>query len=175
MPNKLAIATAAIAGAALAAIVQERRIRRLEFDTAYGMLTRSGVEARLRWLRGPADVVFLDLDHIHDLNSRLGHTEVDRLIREAFQLRETDIVLVGRWYSGDEIVIVVKPGQGAGLAARLLARLHSFGLSATIAVEPAARGQTVQAARKAAERVEQSKTSGGRNRVLKQEDADRGG
>lgn len=158
------LALAALAGAALAAVVQERRVRQREYDTAYGVLNRSGVEARLRRLRGSVDIVYFDMDHFHELNAELGQEEVDRLMRQALCLRESDVMFIGRWKSGDELIIVVKAGQGTALARRLQERLKSFGLSATIGVTPARNYH--QAILAAYETVAAAKQANSRGRVL---------
>jgi GGDEF domain-containing protein len=134
LTTPLSLLAGLVAGAALTALRGRRTVRSLEIDPAYGILTRSGAERRLARLRQPLDVVFLDIDHMHRLNAELGYEEANRLIRLAFQLRRNDAVLVCRWYSGDEILILTRSGDGAGLAERLRTRLASFGLSATIGV-----------------------------------------
>lgn len=108
-------------------------------DPTYGILTRAGgEEAWKRQGRHYADyeVVFLDLDHLHQLNAQWGYVEVDRHIRSALDHREGDIVMA-RWYSGDEIVAVVQRGDGVGYARRLLGNLRAQHLSATFGVVPA--------------------------------------
>jgi hypothetical protein len=86
----------------------ERAIRALSWDDAFGMLTRQGLlHAASVQPRGTRPVIFLDLDGIHTLNQQIGYEEVNRRIHATFQdagLRHSDIV--GRWYSGDEIVII---------------------------------------------------------------------
>lgn len=154
---------ASLLGAVAAAALQERRVRRSHYDSAFGMLTRAGVDARLRGVRGSFDVLFVDLDHVHELNEALGYGEVDKRIRAAFQLRRGDAQLVGRWYSGDEILIIAPAGDGAGLAERLAERLRAQGLSATIAV---AAGGAQRAIAQAAAQVQQAKRAGERGCIL---------
>ena len=98
------------------------------------MLTRQGGLERLRRLSGAVDIVFLDIDHMHDANAQLGYAEVNRRLRAAFQIRRVDTILICRWFSGDEILAVTKAGDGAGLAERLQGRMQALGLSATIGV-----------------------------------------
>lgn len=153
---------AATLGASLAWLLQERRVQAAHYDEAFGMLTRAGLDAKLRRLTTEVDVLFIDLDRIHELNAELGYTEVDKLIRQAFALRSTDAI-VGRHYSGDEIVIITRRGDGAGLSERLTARLATAGLSATIAVVAASPRDAIQAA---AREVQAAKAAGIRGEVL---------
>jgi len=155
---------AAALGAAAAAALQERRVRSREMDTAYGMLNRAGVEARLRRLRGSVDMVYLDLDFLHDLNHALGEEAVDARIRQALNLRKSDMLFIGRWKSGDEIIVAVAPGEGERLAERLRGQLASHGLSATIGV---VRAHNYHAAIvEASERVRRAKVANTRGCVV---------
>ena len=86
----------------------EKRIEYLSKDTCYGIWTR---EAFLQFCdvmpRGFRAVIFLDFDRIHDLNEEIGYEEVNIRIRATLthDFRASD--LVARWYSGDEIVILI--------------------------------------------------------------------
>ena len=154
---------AAALGAATAAALQERRIARAHYDEAFGMLTRQGLDAKLNRLTTEVDVLFIDLDHIHELNTALGYTEVNRLVRQAFAVRASD-TLIGRWQSGDELVVITRRGDGVGLSERLTARLASLGLSATIAVAAASARDAIHAASK---QVQAAKANGVRGEVLR--------
>jgi hypothetical protein len=88
------------------------------------MLTRAGGEQALKRLRGPVDVVFFDIDRMHELNSRLGYERVNALIRSAFHARHKD-VLICRYFSGDELLAVVRAGDGEGFARRISTALSS--------------------------------------------------
>lgn len=152
-------------GATIAALLQERRVRRSERDDTYGMLTRPGGLARLNRMRGPVDIVFVDIDGMHDLNAQLGYDQVNARIRQAFRIRQSDALIICRWFSGDEILVVTRPGDGAGLSDRLLARMRDCGLSATVCVSRGA-GYT-QAIATAAAHVQQAKQSGRRGQVVR--------
>ena len=85
----------------------EKQIEDLSWDSVFGMWTRVAfLQFCAVMPRGARTVVFVDFDDIHGLNKALGYAEVDRRIRRTFSipLRSSDIV--GRWYSGDEIVIL---------------------------------------------------------------------
>lgn len=162
MQSYLKLLAAATLGAAAAYLAQERRIKAAHYDTAFGMLTRAGLDAKLRRLHTEVDVLFVDLDRIHELNEQRGYAEVDRLIRQAFALRVGDTI-IGRHYSGDEIVVICRRGDGAGLAERLTIRLADFGLSATISVKTASPREAIL---RAANEVQAAKRNGVRGCVV---------
>jgi GGDEF domain-containing protein len=108
-------------------------------DQTYGILTRLGGERSWNHLSAryaAFEVVFLDLDDLHRLNSEWGYAEVDRRIRSVLNFRQEDLV-IARWYSGDEIIAIVPKGDGVGFAQRLLNSLQRQQLSATFGVVPA--------------------------------------
>jgi len=88
-------------------------------NTSFDCLTRTGV--RVTWKGGRQGLVFMDLDHMHGLNSLLGYAQVDALIHRALAtLRSIDTVSsIGQWMSGDEFIITCKAGEEVGLATRL--------------------------------------------------------
>ena len=85
----------------------ERRIEELSWDATFGMWTKTAFLQFCRIMpRGRRVIAFVDMDRIHELNSRLGYTKVDRLIHDTFSIPFRKSDLVARWYSGDEIVIL---------------------------------------------------------------------
>lgn len=107
-------------------------VRRLSYDDAFGMLTRPALIQHARRL--PPDayfVLFLDLSHMRLLNARLGYEEVNRRVRRTFTPAHRRTDLVGRWYSGDEILIVLPhdPTALSGLVVRLVRHARANGLS----------------------------------------------
>ena len=119
----------------LARIAQiEAELEAAHTDKVYGCLTRVGLDRA--WERRANDnleVVFGDLDHMHELNAELGYDEVDRRIRAALaglRIRHTDL-LAGRWYSGDELVFVLA-GDACGFAQRLHQSFAEQGIGITI-------------------------------------------
>ena len=96
-----------------------QQVRELSWDETFGMWTRGAFLQFCQVMpRGPRVVIFIDLNHIHELNERLGYAEVDRRVKATFSMpfRRSDIV--ARWYSGDEIVILFDAGR-AGAARKL--------------------------------------------------------
>ena len=90
----------------------EARIDELSWDQPFGMWTRMAFLQFCRIMpRGTRTVIFIDLDRIHDLNSQLGYTRVDEMVKKAFDISFRRSDLVARWYSGDEIVILLDTGR----------------------------------------------------------------
>lgn len=137
----------------------------LKHDKSFGILTRPALEIEHRKQSDAVTVIFLDLDHIHNLNEQIGHEAVNRKIKKALHLRHDDIVLTGRWYSGDEIVLLVK-GDATGIMNRLQASLTKHGLSATIATAPLTK-QLHRAVDQAKAKVEKSKAQNQRGRIVR--------
>jgi hypothetical protein len=80
---------------------------------------------------------------MHSLNEQHGYEGVNALIRSAFEaVRATDTLVIGRWFSGDEMVIVVPAGSETRVASRLLACLAQNSLSGTVAVSAVASFHT---------------------------------
>ena len=116
-------------------VALQRQLHAARIDPAYGILTRVGGEIAWRQMhRTDLAVIFTDLDDLHTLNDRLGYAEVNRRIATALQNRRNDMTIAMRWFSGDEIVIVVPRGDGMQTADRRLASLHLHELSGTFAV-----------------------------------------
>jgi GGDEF domain-containing protein len=133
-------------------------------DRAYGVLTRAGGEAAWRRIHRPVEIIFLDLDHIHQLNLQLGYAEVDARIRAAIHVRQSDLTIF-RWYSGDEIVVVVPLGDGLVVAERLRQSLRRHGLSGTLGVIPATSRNLTHEVSQAAALVQAAKAADQRGQV----------
>ena len=101
-------------------------VKRLSHDDAFGILTRQGLMASCKKGGTCKAVVFLDFDRIHELNQELGYENVNQRIRRTFSLhvRRTDVCL-GRWYSGDEILVMVDGGRTAAEAVLDRLRMHA--------------------------------------------------
>lgn len=108
--------------------------RLLRNDPHYGILSgRVALDLELRRVEDRVRfVAFLDVDYLHDFNSRHGNEEANNRIRRALQVRSDDLLLSGRWYSGDEIVILLS-GDPAGFCERLRANFQNEEMSITIA------------------------------------------
>jgi len=137
----------------------------LKHDKSFGILTRPALEIEHRKQSDAVTVIFLDLDHIHNLNEQIGHEAVNRRIKKALRIRSNDIVLTGRWYSGDEIVLLIK-GDVTGTLNRLQNNLTKNGLSATIATAPLTK-QLHKAVDAAKSKVEAAKAKNNRGQIVR--------
>jgi len=112
-------------------------VRTLSHDDAFGMLTRPALIFQAdRLPSGSFFMLYCDLDQLHDLNGHLGYEEVNRRVRHSFApaLRQSD--LVGRWFSGDEILIILPDDSRLlwGLVQRLQREAESQGFSFSFAL-----------------------------------------
>jgi GGDEF domain-containing protein len=154
-------------------------IAALIYNHSLGVLSSAALRLALARATTPCDLIYFDIDFLHDLNSALGHSRADALLRPALQVRASDVI-AGRTTEGDEIVVLAPVGQGVALAHRLRKALADApltrdeqqqlltvtsgrvrGLSATFAVVPGA-GDPVAALTVAEQAVEQRKRAGER-------------
>lgn len=133
-----------------------------EFDSIWGIYKREGVERRMAHLRTGMAVVVVDIDGMHDANTRYGHAGVDRRVTRVMCAVRTDDTLAGRWQQGDELVIFCHQDDAIGLARRLLAEFRADDMSATAAVvfEPTHAGVALGQAQ-----IEVAKRANQRGRV----------
>jgi GGDEF domain-containing protein len=104
-------------------------IKYLSTDRAFGILSRNALELQIKNLDSPFDAIFFDFYHLKELNMKIGYKEVNEKIREMFKtfsFRKTD--LIGRWFYGDEIVIITTNESLSELTERLLKHCGDFGL-----------------------------------------------
>lgn len=144
LQNKLALAQARI-------IQLEDQIAKRDWDTAYGCLTRAGLEAwweEHMW-HGTYQMVFLDIDEMggdHGWNKQHpeGMTGTDRVIRaanEQLALRDGE-VKGGRGFSGDELIYFLP--DGADVEGFLLRLERAFAVAGL--TSPVSRPMTFMAA-----------------------------
>lgn len=110
-------------------------------------------------------VAFVDLDGLHAVNSIHGYGAGNVLIRKTLEalhsvcrmedIRRPDY---GRWFEGDEFVVVVQNITAKSLRDRIVGALESHGVSGTVATVRRGRGEEVfNAVARAAELVKESK------------------
>ena len=116
----------------------EELLNKLAHDDSYGCYTRQGL-VLVAWPKiadKATHIIFADIDDMHRLNTEHGYAEVDRKIREALKVRSSDVMAIGRYFSGDEILWVISEGDPQGLVDRLQEALKFQGLSATFGIAP---------------------------------------
>lgn len=108
----------------------------LKTHLPFGILNRQGLEIERRKVERVAQfVVFGDIDDMHGLNSRHGYETVNAMIKQALQIRSDDLLLTGLWFSGDEIVFIIK-GTPAGFIERVSQSFTEQGMFITLAAQP---------------------------------------
>jgi hypothetical protein len=80
-------------------------IEKLSYDKAFGILTRTGLEIKME---GDYNCLFIDFDNIHYLNHCIGYNAVNNIIKTILNPCKSQFVLIGRLFSGDEIVMLTK-------------------------------------------------------------------
>lgn len=106
--------------------------RALKLHAPYGILTRAAFEMEKRKLTNGQFVVFGDIDNMHGLNTQYGYEAVNQKIREALQVRSSDLLLNGLWFSGDEIVFIIN-GDAQGFCKRVKESFAEQGMGITLA------------------------------------------
>jgi GGDEF domain-containing protein len=120
-------------------LLQQVLIMRLLWDTTYGCLKRELMRLLIPLLRISAySFIFIDLDHFGQVNERCGYEQANDLVRKSIRSfwRSGDLLLVFRYFSGDELMVAVHSDlSGAVVAAmRLQAAMRANGLSGTIGI-----------------------------------------
>lgn len=125
----------------------------------YGVLTRTALEEDWKYQRLIEDlaICFFDIDYLKLLNTELGQDETNRRINQAFSLARRDEV-IGRFFSGDEFVILAPKNQIVAACNRVMKALNKNGISATAVVVLYEGQETLaDAVRKAGDLVTQYK------------------
>ena len=86
----------------------EEIIKELCYDRAFGILTRNGLEYEIKGIKDVSNlyVVWMDFCDISKLNVIYGYEEVNKKFRELFKMFEKTDDLIGRCFSGDEIIVI---------------------------------------------------------------------
>jgi diguanylate cyclase (GGDEF)-like protein len=156
--------------AVLAALVilQRLQIKKLYLCPSYGCLTRQGIDAKWQKNKNKSNqsLIFLDLDNIHKCNEQWGYEVVDTKIKASLKCRKNE--LLGRWYSGDELIIIVSTEEAVATYSRIQKQLEDNGLSATFAVLPIHRNikNISEVVKKASALVQSAKLNGNRKIVV---------
>ncbi len=119
------------------ALKAESELMRSRTDHTFGIYSRYGIERIVQqWRRQPMFLIFGDLDHIHELNEEHGYEAVDRSVRTAFQEIKERLepgMLLARWYSGDEWILVFRRDPAKYLDL-IISTFKDEGISLTLAM-----------------------------------------
>ena len=88
----------------------EAVIEELCHDNAFGILTRNGLEYKLKQIDDITNyrLIWLDFCNVSKSNMLLGYEEVNRRFRELFKQFGSADEIIGRCFSGDEIIVITK-------------------------------------------------------------------
>ena len=140
----------------------KRQIKIHRTCAVYGILTRTALEedwARQKQILNLA-IAFFDIDDLGVKNKELGQDETNRRINQAFSMARRDEV-IGRFFSGDEFLILAPKDQIAIACDRVMVALLANGMSATAAIILYEGQETLaHAVRKAGDLVTQGKAKG---------------
>jgi GGDEF domain-containing protein len=104
-----------------------------ENDEGFGILTRKGLDLRLKNIREGDVIIFLDMDNMKHLNEIYLYKEVDKKINKLFSYIRQGDVIIGRYFSGDEIVLILPKNNVKIIIDRLKEKAGELGLSFTFA------------------------------------------
>lgn len=78
---------------------------KLKKDKLFGILTRPALELQIQ---GKVNACLIDMNNLKKLNQLLGYNKVNKIIYNIFQEFKKEDCICGRWFSGDEILIIHK-------------------------------------------------------------------
>lgn len=145
----------------------EQELDEAHQDSAYGCLTRAGVNSHWRKMvtHDGYAVVFLDMDDFGKLNKALGYAECNRRVAAAMErCRGTDISS-GRWFSGDELIFVVPAYDAIGFAYRMRDVFRGEGIGVTVGIAPVVSDDLVANVKPASDMVQAVKAQGNKGGV----------
>lgn len=105
-------------------------------DKTFGIWKREYIEKRAPKKPDASKLlIFLDINDMHSLNETLGYVEVDTRINKALRVTRRN-ELIGRWYSGDEIVIICDTVSVDSIIRRLTESFLLYGITFESASTP---------------------------------------
>jgi len=84
----------------------DKNLIRLSTDSSFGILNRSGIELKMGMNKNPFNAIFIDFSDIKTLNEKHGYEEVNKKICKKLGKLKNENHIIGRWFSGDEIIII---------------------------------------------------------------------
>jgi GGDEF domain-containing protein len=73
-------------------------------DDCFDIYTRKGFLNRIKG-ESKGHLLLFDFHNVSNLNSTIGYKKVNELISSFFDKIKNEDVVIGRWFSGDEIII----------------------------------------------------------------------
>lgn len=87
-------------------------INRLIHDSTFGILTRQGLEYKMGY-ESLYNCLFIDFESVRCMNTVLGYKHVNSLLKSILSTFHYPDTLIGRLFSGDEIVILTRHDNAA--------------------------------------------------------------
>jgi GGDEF domain-containing protein len=120
----------------------EAKLEKHRICPVYNILTRTGLEEIWEKYKSIEDlaIAFIDIDDLKKANTELGQHEANGRISKAFSLVRTYELIntwhfeIGRFYYGDEAIIIAPASDIIKPCERLLSCLKSHCMSATITI-----------------------------------------
>lgn len=120
----------------------EEKLGKHRVCPVYSVLTRTGLEEVWEKFKEVPDlaIAFIDIDDLKKKNDELGQYEANKRLSEAFKTVRAKELLplcdfeIGRFYYGDEAIIIAPSGDILKPCERLQSALRERQMSATIAV-----------------------------------------
>ena len=112
----------------------ESMIDKLSHDPIWKCYTRAALQ--LRWdefSNGAVGIVYCDIDDMHGLNSKYGHTGTDARIREVIESIRSEDIVASRWLNGDELVFLLHSGNPVLFCHRIQDEFGKHGIKGTFA------------------------------------------
>lgn len=132
----IASIASAIAAASVTATYYRAIVKRYEICPVYHILTRAALEMRWKSVKRQSNlaIAFADIDELSLVNKLHGYDEANRRLSAALSVLRRKDLFAGRFFSGDEFVIVAPVNDIDKPVRRLVSALHENELSATIAI-----------------------------------------
>jgi GGDEF domain-containing protein len=117
----------------------EQKLERYKMCPIYNILTRTALEDIWEDYREKDNlaIAFIDIDDLKIVNSDIGQNEANKKISKAFsEVRRSELVNfeIGRYFSGDEFVILANANDIEKPCKRLLTAFKNAGMSVTIVI-----------------------------------------
>ena len=101
-------------------------IKRLSYDKAFGILTRNALDEKINNLK-KFNCIFIDLCNLKKLNNLLGYDSVNHIIKKMFtEYNKNKEYVIGRWFSGDEIIIITDDVETALTKLINVSQIHNL-------------------------------------------------
>jgi len=145
-----------------------RTIATLTTCPIYGCLTRQGVDMeweRRRDRQPKPCIIFFDIDGMKEANTAWGYSEVNLRIAAVMSQIRSNELRSGRWFSGDEIVVICPESEAYQTADRIRMAFIEQEMGATFAIAPCISPSLEECVQPASDAVQLAKVEGRRGTI----------